>query len=225
MKEDQDQLHEIKKSLLELGFTEEEIAKALTSQETDASDDLKKSLENEIEELEKSLNEKKEALKTMDKKDTPESESIDDEEDDEDKEDEDEEKMEKEDLKKSLEELITEKFNQFDQSEIIKSLQDKLEDFEQKFEKISKSFVDRRPLGHYAYIEKGDVENEDGTKNISISQNKGDILKAFEEVMEKAEGVEKDYLGRELVKFNTSSSCDPKALLKVASQKNWKLIN
>jgi len=226
-----EELAELKKGLKEIGFTEEEIFKALDVQESSSSDE-KQNLLSEIDELEKAISKKKEMLKTMDG--SP-SESIEDnEEENKEKEEpkEDEEGEDEDDVKKSitnqlnsiitrLEEKDSEKDHNFEQ--IIKGLEDRITSMSAKLEKVSRSFVDRRPYASSNFIEKGLI-TEEGETIVSLSSQKSDILKGLDDLMEKSTGNDKEFFGQQIVKFNASGICDARALLRLSNEKKWKLV-
>lgn len=227
-----EELAELKKGLAEIGFTEEEIVKALGTQESSSSDE-KQNLLSEIDELEKALSKKKEMLKTMDGEPSESIEGNGEEEDDEKEEQkEDEDDEEEDDVKKSistqlnsivsrLEEKDSEKDFRFEQ--IVKGLEDKISSMSKELERVSHSFVDRRPYANSSFIEKGLI-TDDGETVVSLSSQKSEILKGLDDLMEKSTGSDKDFFGQQIVKFNASGVCDARALLRLSSEKKWKLV-
>lgn len=230
-KETNKEITDLVKGLRELGFSDEEIEKALNIDTFNESKDKKKNLISEIEELEKALSNKKDMLKTMDGED---SESMNEESEESEKNEEVEEGEDK--VEKSIRnyfDSFSEKFqemietsNSEKQSElkqIIKSLEDKIFEQDKRISQITKSFVDRRPFSNISFLEKGET-TEDGDSILSLSHNKEVILKGLEDMMEKSTGTDKEYIGQQIIKFNASNVCDPRTLLKLSSEKKWKLV-
>jgi len=227
-KEYDEQTMDLVKGLRELGFSDEEIQKALSIdkiEDSNSDNENRDNLVSEIEELEKALSKKKEMLKTIDGED---SESLDKEETEE---DEDEDVVEKsiknhfDNFTQRFERMI-EEANETKQREVeslIKSLESKIEETSNKLSQLTKYPVDRRPFTNVNFIEKGE-KTEDGDSIVSLSRNKEDILKGLEDMMEKSVGSDKDHIGQQIIKFNASNVCDPRTLLKLSSVNKWKLV-
>lgn len=231
-KENKEEITDLIKGLKELGFSDQEIEKALNiDTSTNEQEDEKTKLISEIEDLEKALSKKKDMLKTLDGEDSESMEDEKEKEGDEEEEEEKEDVVEKsikshldsfsEKFEKMIEASASEKQQELEQ--LIKSLEDKIAEQSNRISQITKSFVDRRPFSNMSFIEKGET-NEDSDSIISLSGNKEMILKGLEDMMEKSTGSDKEHIGQQIIKFNASNVCDPRTLLKLSSEKKWKLV-